>query len=435
MLKLGLTWRDIFSAVAAPGLLLAPMLLFTVSDPGRSFSGSRMMRRRARRELQRERRKEAAAAAEAASAAAAAGSKAEAEAVKAGKRDVATSATLATSATMVESDAVAASSSGASAVPLGSTDHYHRGRNLADNDDEEGDMISAGEGGVEVLEKGQEGAIDVALTASRVLAASAASAAVKAARQQPAVMRQPKLRTQIRSAAKVAKVRPMVMRRDGPATTLPLRPADRIDQAMLECLKSRAFLAVTGAAMLNDLGGWSLIAFQSAFYERTFDLEPSVYNPMLAWIIPLSGVIGGMGGGWLCDKLGVSAPRSGRRWLLTGSSLLSAPLIAASLLAPDYRLSLLFLFPGFALSEVFRAPTAVMTRETAPSSPSVAAACHLACRNLVAGGGDGALHFTSSNEPLPPPPTVDTSISRHRRRRLQLPPFHIPHHQHHLDRV
>jgi hypothetical protein len=41
VLKLGLTWRDIFTAVAAPGLLLAPILLFTVADPGRSFSGSR----------------------------------------------------------------------------------------------------------------------------------------------------------------------------------------------------------------------------------------------------------------------------------------------------------------------------------------------------------------------------------------------------------
>jgi hypothetical protein len=180
----------------------------------------------------------------------------------------------------------------------------------------------------------------------------------------------------------------------------PYRPADRLDKAMMECLKSPAFLAVTGAAMLNDLGGWSLIAFQSAFYERTFDLEPSVYNPMLAWIIPLSGVIGGMGGGWLCDKLGVSAPRSGRRWLLAGSALLSAPLIAGSLLAPDYRLSLLFLFPGFALSEVFRAPTAVMTRETAPSSPSVAAACHLACRNLVAGLGPLAVAALAERQGL-----------------------------------
>ena len=36
------------------------------------------------------------------------------------------------------------------------------------------------------------------------------------------------------------------------------------------------------------------------------------------------------------------------------------------------------------ISEVFRAPTAVMTRETTPGSPSVAAAAHLACRNLVA---------------------------------------------------
>lgn len=54
-LKLGLTWRDIFTVVAAPGLLLVPLLLLTVSDPGRRFTGSRMMRRKARASAVKER--------------------------------------------------------------------------------------------------------------------------------------------------------------------------------------------------------------------------------------------------------------------------------------------------------------------------------------------------------------------------------------------
>ena len=77
---------------------------------------------------------------------------------------------------------------------------------------------------------------------------------------------------------------------------------------------------------------------------------PAVYNPLLAFIIPVSGVLGGLGGGWLCDRLAVSHPRSGRRWLLAVSTAGAGPLIAASLLAPDHRASMAFLFPGFMLS-------------------------------------------------------------------------------------
>ena len=34
--------------IGAPGLVIAPLLLFTVNDPGRQWSGSRALRRRAR---------------------------------------------------------------------------------------------------------------------------------------------------------------------------------------------------------------------------------------------------------------------------------------------------------------------------------------------------------------------------------------------------
>ena len=46
------------------------------------------------------------------------------------------------------------------------------------------------------------------------------------------------------------------------------------------------------------------------------------------------------------------------------------------------------LFPGFALSEVFRAPTSVMVQETASGNcRTTAAAFHLCVRNLVGGLG------------------------------------------------
>ncbi len=55
--------------------------------------------------------------------------------------------------------------------------------------------------------------------------------------------------------------------------------------------------------------------------------------------------------------------RSGRRWWVTvATSLLSAPLLWASVTAPTPDLSFLYLGMGFALSEAWRAPAAVMAR-------------------------------------------------------------------------
>ena len=55
---------------------------------------------------------------------------------------------------------------------------------------------------------------------------------------------------------------------------------------------------------------------------------------------------------------------------------------------------------GMVAAEIFRSPTAVMTREALPGTPSVAAAAHLAVRNMVAGIGPLAVAFLASKYDL-----------------------------------
>ena len=165
------------------------------------------------------------------------------------------------------------------------------------------------------------------------------------------------------------------------------------------CFKSDSFKKITTAATLADVAGWSMIAFQAAFYERVFSLTPQEYDPLLAFVIPIAGVTGGLGGGWICDKLQSTAPNA-QRWFISTTTFLAGPLLAASLLADDYKTSLLFLFPGMVAAEIFRSPTAVMTREALPGTPSVAAAAHLAVRNMVAGIGPLAVAFLASKYDL-----------------------------------
>jgi hypothetical protein len=77
-----------------------------------------------------------------------------------------------------------------------------------------------------------------------------------------------------------------------------------------------------------------------------------------------------------------------RRLLLVGASLLAAPVMTASLLAPDWITSVIALLPATALAEVWRAPATVIVRDAAPKgAPGAATAAYLAVRNALCGLG------------------------------------------------
>ena len=62
------------------------------------------------------------------------------------------------------------------------------------------------------------------------------------------------------------------------------------------CLTLFSLQAVTLAAAFNDVGSWALVGWQATFYQRVYELGPDVYAPALAGILPIGGIIGGVGG-------------------------------------------------------------------------------------------------------------------------------------------
>lgn len=80
-------------------------------------------------------------------------------------------------------------------------------------------------------------------------------------------------------------------------------------------LSSRSFQALTFASALNDVGSWALVSWHATFYTKVFGIGPEIYAPMLAAIIPIGGIIGGVGSGLMGDWLS----RTGNRhWLTSG---------------------------------------------------------------------------------------------------------------------
>eukprot|EP00884_Botryococcus_braunii_P015632 jgi/Botrbrau1/2752/Bobra.0164s0031.2 len=107
------------------------------------------------------------------------------------------------------------------------------------------------------------------------------------------------------------------MRKSPPAPTKPEKKMGFF-QGVQSLVTSRAFQAVTLSGAVNDIGSWSLVACQSIFYTKVYDLEPSVFSPALAAILPISGIIGGVGGGRAADML---ARIGGRAWITAGNLL------------------------------------------------------------------------------------------------------------------
>uniref|UniRef100_A0A7R9V477 Major facilitator superfamily (MFS) profile domain-containing protein n=1 Tax=Chlamydomonas euryale TaxID=1486919 RepID=A0A7R9V477_9CHLO len=154
---------------------------------------------------------------------------------------------------------------------------------------------------------------------------------------------------------------------------------------LIALLKNKRFMYTTLGASFNDVGSYVLMAFQATFYERVYHLDPSSYAPVLAVVLPLGGIIGGVGGGWVAD----GAASTGRRaWMTVGATALSAPFMLASLQAQDATSSFAALLVGFCLSEAWRAPSANMARGCAPpESGASTVSLYLCIRNLVGGLG------------------------------------------------
>lgn len=87
--------------------------------------------------------------------------------------------------------------------------------------------------------------------------------------------------------------------------------------------------------------------------------DSAFYAPILAVLLPVGGIVGGVGGGFLADAL---AKKGLRFWITAGATMAAAPFLLVSCLAPTPFWSFATLLVGFALSEAWRAPSAVMAR-------------------------------------------------------------------------
>ncbi len=132
------------------------------------------------------------------------------------------------------------------------------------------------------------------------------------------------------------------------------------------------------AYILQFLSTWSL----SALYLSTLLLPP--FCMFITWLSLVMTHVGYNTALVQIDQCSIHTVP----YMCAGASIAAAPLIALSLLAPEYQQSFAALLIGFALSETWRAPAAVLIREVSPPElGATGSALHLCIRNLVGGCG------------------------------------------------
>jgi hypothetical protein len=272
-------WRDLFTWIGIPGFAIALLMMLTVREPRHENEGS---------------------AAAAAAAAAAPGSKGLGPD---GVQGSAGPAAAGVSVTDPSSWREGASNLSAQLLNMVTGHGWHSSSSSVSSNSSEAPPAAAaaaaepellGPACIVELDDGRTPAAAAAATTEAVAPTAAAEEGPAAAGEAPTALAVASSTAAAASTALVAKLS------HNPVSDL---------------LSMKAFQATTIAAALNDVGSYALIAWHSTFYERVFGLDSGVYAPMLAVILPVGGILGGVGGGLIADWLSVVG---GRYWLTAG---------------------------------------------------------------------------------------------------------------------
>jgi MFS family permease len=144
-----------------------------------------------------------------------------------------------------------------------------------------------------------------------------------------------------------------------------------------------SFWLMAAAASCSSLAGYGLALWTPSVLERSFGLGLIERGQFLAALFLIGGTAGVFAGGWLADRLG-AADRGWYARLPAIAWLITAPLFAAGLLAPNPWLAWVLLLIPNALNILWLAPvTTAVQHLVAQPMRATAAASFLLINNLI----------------------------------------------------
>lgn len=192
-------------------------------------------------------------------------------------------------------------------------------------------------------------------------------------------------------------------RRDGliTAAAKPVVPEIGAMESFRQILSSKAMQRLLIVGALASFSIFGMLIWTTIFFQRSHGLsagETGIYFGIVNGVASIAGV-------WLGGMIGDRGIRRGKQHLLTLPSLalmLSTPLFIGAMLASDWRLALVGLFPAILLTWFYVAPFYSAVQGLVPSnSRAMASALILFLQNMV-GMGIGPVLLGAVSDYLKP---------------------------------
>lgn len=169
-----------------------------------------------------------------------------------------------------------------------------------------------------------------------------------------------------------------------------------LGEALRQIVSSRAMRLLLATAGFASFATYGVLIWTTIFFQRSHGLTPAETG---LWFGLVNG-IGSILGVWLGGQIGDRHRLKGKQHLLTIpalAQLLSVPFLLAALLVPDWRVSMVLLFPAIVLNWLYVAPYySAVQGLVPPATRAVASAAILFMQNLIGLGlGPVLLGFCS----------------------------------------
>jgi MFS family permease len=151
-----------------------------------------------------------------------------------------------------------------------------------------------------------------------------------------------------------------------------------------------SFWLMALAASCSSLAGYGLLTWTPTVFERSFGLGLVERGQFVASLLLIGGSVGLFAGGWLADRLGASD----RAWyarLPAIAWLITAPTLAAGLMAPSLWLAWPLLLIPNALNILWLGPVTTAVQHLVPRSMRATASASFLLINNLIGLGVGPL--------------------------------------------
>ncbi|HVF36873.1 MAG TPA: MFS transporter [Sphingomicrobium sp.] len=175
----------------------------------------------------------------------------------------------------------------------------------------------------------------------------------------------------------------LVFVRDLPRPVDSARNAVPLSRAFPIIARKPTFWLMATAASMSSLAGYGLALWTPSVLERSFGFSLIERGQFLASIFLIGGTAGVFAGGWLADRLG----QGDKRWyarLPAIAWLITAPMFALGLLAPDPQLAWFLLLIPNALNILWLGPVVTAVQHLVPAPMrATASASFLLINNLI----------------------------------------------------